>query len=120
MASAGLLVTHLISALILAVFVILTLVARAAAGRRPSAGLARLAATAAGSAGLAAFWLVPMLAHRDLHGVVHRLWGTPPLPSRLADIATVTVLFPAGLAALVAAGWLYQLGRAARRRPLPR
>jgi len=114
-AGAGLLVTHLISALILAVFVALTLVARAAVGRLSRAGLRRLALTAAGTAGLAAFWLVPMVAHRDLHGVLTS-WGTPPLPTRLADIATGRVLFPAGLAALVLAGWLYQVGRALRHR----
>ncbi|HYT38370.1 MAG TPA: hypothetical protein VEN99_02600 [Acidimicrobiia bacterium] len=114
-ASAGLLVTHLISALILAVFVVLTLVGRAAAGRLWRPRLGRLAATAAGTVGLAAFWLVPMLAHRGLHGV-YTGWDTPPFPTRLADIATGRVLFPAGFAALVVAGWLYHLGRTTGRR----
>jgi len=116
-AGAGLLVTHLISALILAVFVALTLAARAVVGRPSRRGLGRLAATAAATGGLAAFWLVPMLAHRDLAGV-YTGWETPPLPTRLADIATGRILFPAGLAVLVAAGWLYQGVRAvtARRR----
>ena len=109
-AGAGLLVTHLISALILAVFVALTLAARTVLGRVSRRGLGRLAATAAATGGLAAFWLVPMLAHHDLKGV-YTGWETPPLPTRLADIATGRVLFPAGLAVLVVAGWLYQLRR---------
>jgi hypothetical protein len=111
-AGAGLLVTHLISALILAVFVAITLLARAGNGRLSRPGLSRLAVAGAGTAGLAAFWLVPMLAHRDLRGVLTS-WDTPPLPTRLADIATGRVLFPAGFAVLVVAGWLYQLGRVA-------
>jgi hypothetical protein len=111
-ASAGLLVTHLISALILAVFVALTLAVRLVTGRLSGAGLGRLTVTAAGAAGLAAFWLVPMLAHRDLRGVL-TTWGTAPLPTRLADIATGRVLFPAGFVALVAAGWLHQARRRA-------
>jgi hypothetical protein len=111
LAGAGLLVTHLISALILAVFVLLTLAARAAAGRLSRRGLGRLAVIGAGSAGLAAFWLVPMLAHRNLHGV-YTGWNTPPLPTRLADLGTGRVLFPAGFAALVVAGWLHQVGLA--------
>jgi hypothetical protein len=118
-AAAALLVTHLISALILAVFVALTLAARAAATRRLSwTGFGHLAATAAGAAGLAAFWLVPMLAHRDLRGVLTS-WDTPPLPTRLADVAAGRVLFPAGLAVLVVTGWFYQLGRVARRARRP-
>jgi hypothetical protein len=111
-ATAGLLVTHMISALILAVFVALTLVARAATGTLTRAGLARLSAVMAGTAGLAAFWLVPMLAHRNLRGVL-TMWDTPPLPTRLADIVAGRVLFPAGLAVLVVAGWLSQLRRRA-------
>ncbi|HZQ77829.1 MAG TPA: hypothetical protein VFE55_10895 [Acidimicrobiia bacterium] len=115
LASAALLVTHLISALILAAFVALTLVARAAAGRLTRRGLGRLAAVAAASGGLAAFWLVPMLAHRDLHGV-YTGWNTPPLPTRLADVVTGQVLLPAGFAVLVVAGWVYQLRRGPGRR----
>jgi hypothetical protein len=114
-ASAGLLVTHLVSALVLAVFVGLTLAARAATGRLSGRGLGRLAVAAAGAGGLAAFWLVPMLAHRDLHGV-YTGWDTPPLPSRLADVVTGHVLLPAGFAVVVVAGWLYQLRRSADRR----
>ena len=113
-AVAALLVTHLISVLILVVFVALTVAARAAIGRLSGRGLRRLTLAAVGTVGLAAFWLVPFLAHRDLHGV-YTGWDTPAFPTRLADIATGRILFPAGLAALVAAGWLHQLGRAARR-----
>ena len=115
LASAGLLVTHLISALILAVFVGLTLAARAATGRLSRRGLVRLAAVAVGAGGLAAFWLVPMVAHRDLHGV-YTGWDTPPLPTRLADVVTGHILLPAGFAVLVVAGWVYQLSRGPGRR----
>jgi hypothetical protein len=115
LASAGLLVTHLVSALVLAVFVALTLAAGAATGRLSRQGLGRLAAVAAGTGGLAAFWLVPMLAHRDLHGV-YTGWHTPPLPTRLADVVTGHVLLPAGFAVLVLAGWVHQLARASDRR----
>ncbi|MDQ1516096.1 MAG: hypothetical protein QOE80_1926 [Actinomycetota bacterium] len=108
---AGLLVTHLISALILAVFVALTLAARAVGGRSSRRGLGQLAAVAAGTAGLAAFWLLPLMAHRDLHGV-YTGWDTPPLATRLADVATGRILFPAGLAVLVVAGWLFAMVRA--------
>ncbi|MDQ1506068.1 MAG: hypothetical protein QOD57_3795 [Actinomycetota bacterium] len=111
-AGAGLLVTHLISALILAVFVALTVAARAVAGRASWRGLGRLAAVAGGTSGLAAFWLVPLVAHRDLHGV-YTGWDTPALATRLADVVTGRVLFPTGLGALVVAGWLYQVIRVA-------
>jgi hypothetical protein len=113
-ATAGLLVTHLISVLILALFLALTVAVRAADRRLTWRGLGRLAATAVGAAGLAAFWLVPMLAHRDLRGVMTG-WDTPPLPTRLADIVAGRLLFPAGFAVLVLAGWLLQFHRALRR-----
>jgi len=115
LASAGLLVTHLISALVLAVFVALTLIARAATGGLSRRGIGRLATVAMAAGGLAAFWLVPMLAHRDLHGV-YTGWNTPPLPTRLAGVVSGRILLPAGFAVLVVAGWAYQLGRARDRR----
>ena len=110
-AGAGLLVTHLISALVLAVFVALTVAVRAAAGHLRVRALGRLAVIGAGTAGLAAFWLVPMLAHQDLHGV-YTGWDTPPLAARLADLATGRMLFPAGFAVLVTAGWLHRAAAA--------
>jgi len=119
LAGAGLLVTHLVSALILTVFVVLTLAARAAGGRLPRRGLGRLAAVAAGTAGLAAFWLVPMVAHRDLHGV-YTGWSTPPLGTRLLDLAAGRVLWPAGFAVLVVAGWVRQVALAVTAGPAGR
>ena len=107
LATAGLLVTHLVSALILAVFVALTVAARAAAGRLRMAAMGRLALAAAGAAGLAAFWLVPILAHRDLHGI-YTGWDTPSLPARLVQLADGRILFPAGFGLLVLAGWVHQ------------
>ena len=114
-ATAALLVTHLISVLILAVFVALTLAARAATRTLERRGVARLAGVAIGTAGLAAFWLAPMVAHRDLHGVFTG-WDTPPLPDRMGDIVTGRILLPAGFAVLVAAGWVHTLLRGPDRR----
>ncbi|HVW33725.1 MAG TPA: hypothetical protein VHL53_14395, partial [Acidimicrobiia bacterium] len=107
-AAAALLVTHLISVLILAVFVALTLAARLGTRRLPGRAAGRLVAVAAGAAGLAAFWLVPMVVHRHLHGVFTG-WDTPPLPDRLADLVAGRILVPAGFALLVVGGWVHAL-----------
>lgn len=107
---AALVVTHLISALILAVAVALTAAFLAVAGRLRPVGLAHLVAAGAGAAGLAGFWVVPLLAHHDLRGTV-TTWGTPPIAERLGRIASGDVLLPAGVAWVVLAGWLWRLRR---------
>jgi hypothetical protein len=109
-ALAGLAVTHLISALVLAVVLILSLLALAPAGGLSGSGLRRLAGTGLAAAGLTGFWLVPLAAHRDLHGVV-TTWGTPPIGQRLADIARGDILLPAGLGAVAVVAWAYVLWR---------
>ena len=114
-ALAALAVTHVISLLILAVMLGLTLGVLAALRRLPRAGLVRLAAGCAAGAGLCGFWLVPFLAHRDLQGVV-TTWGPPPLLRRLGEIASGDILLPAGLAVAVVAGWAYQFARPGRDR----
>jgi len=108
--TAGLLVTHVISVLVLATVVAITLVLAAASGRLRRAGAARLIVAGLGAAGLAGFWLVPFLAHHDLSGAL-TTWATPPLGSRLADILTGRVLLPQGVAVVIAAGWLWALRR---------
>lgn len=112
---AAIAVTHLISLLVLAVMLALVLAVLAGTRRLRRPALLRLAVGGTAAAGLCAFWLVPFLAHRDLQGVV-TTWLTPPLLQRLGSILTGTVLLPAGLAAVVLAGWAYQL-RAGRRSP---
>ena len=107
-AVAGLAVTHLLSALVLLVVLTLSLVCLVPVGGISWAGLRRWVAAALGAAGLAGFWLVPLAAHRDLRGVV-TTWGTPPLGSRLADIARGEVLFPAGLGVVAVVASVYLL-----------
>lgn len=114
-ALAALAVTHLISLLILGVFLALTLVVLAATGRLPRSALVRLGVGCLGGAGLAGFWLVPFLAHRGLQGVV-TTWAPPPLLRRLGSIASGDVLFPAGFVFVVLAAWAQQVLRVRRDR----
>ncbi len=100
-ALAGLAVTHLISALVLAVMLALCLLVLAPARGLSWAGLRRLAGAGAAASGLAGFWLLPLAAHRDLRGIV-TTWGTPPLGERLSEIARGDVLLPVGLGAVAA------------------
>lgn len=112
---AALAITHLISLLILGVVLALTLAVPAATRRLSRPALVRLAAGGAGGAGLAGFWLVPFLAHRDLQGVV-TTWAPPPLLRRLGSIASGDILFPAGFGLLVLGAWVYQALRSRRDR----
>jgi hypothetical protein len=105
-ALAGLVVTHVISALVLAVVLALTLTVLAPELGRPALG--GLAAAGVAAAGLAAFWLVPFLAHWDLHGVVTS-WGVPPLGRRLGEILRGDILFGPGMVPILVAGWLFAL-----------
>jgi hypothetical protein len=111
---AGLALTHLISVLVLALMLGLCLLVLAPARGLTGSGLRRLTGAGLASAGVAGFWLVPFLAHRDLRGFV-TTWGTPPLGERLADIARGEVLLPAGVG--VAAGVAALLLVSHRRRP---
>jgi hypothetical protein len=106
-----LVVTHPVSALVLAAVLALTL-AVAAAGRRLGwASVRRLAATGAAGAGLAGFWLVPLVAHWDLHGIVTS-WEVPSLGRRLGEILDGEILFGPGMAPLVVVGGLFVVVRA--------
>ncbi|HYH51833.1 MAG TPA: hypothetical protein VEG38_19995 [Acidimicrobiia bacterium] len=113
---AALAVTHVISLLVLGVVMALTVAVlamthRVGPGRVGPGALLRLAIGTAGGAGLAGFWLVPFVAHRDLQGIV-TTWAPPPLLRRLGAIATGDILFPAGLGFVVLAAWGYQAHRA--------
>jgi hypothetical protein len=111
---AALAVTHLISLLILGVMLLLTIGGVAATGRLSRAGVRRLMVGCTAGAGLCGFWLVPLLAHRDLQGIV-TTWGPPPLLRRLGAIASGDILLPAGLGFVVVAAWAYQVIRIRRR-----
>lgn len=110
---AALAVTHLISLLILAVMLSLTLAVLAATGRFGRAGLCRLALGWLAGAGLSGFWLIPLLAHRDLQGVVNT-WSPPPLLRRLGSIVSGDMLLPAGLALVVLGAGVVQVQRCRR------
>ncbi|MGH9041913.1 MAG: hypothetical protein ACRDZ3_16965 [Acidimicrobiia bacterium] len=111
---AGLALTHLISVLVLAVVLALALATLAARRALPWAGLRRVTTAGLVSGGLAGFWLLPLLAHRDLRGIV-TTWGTPPIGERLARIARGDLLLPTGVGALALVAAVYLL---TRRRPL--
>jgi hypothetical protein len=112
---AALAVTHLISVLVLAVFFPLLAfgLQRGHVGRE---AFKRLALTALVSASLAAWWLVPALAHRGLRGQV-ATWATPPFGDRIDQIVNGRLLFRPYTVWLVVAGWVYGLVRVRQRRP---
>jgi hypothetical protein len=111
---AGLVITHLISMMVLAVvFPLLAFgLRREQLGR---AALTRLAVTGVLAAALAAWWLIPVLAHRDLRGEV-ATWATPPFGDRIHAIVNGRILFRPYTVWIVVAGWAYGLVRV-RRRP---
>jgi hypothetical protein len=111
---AGLAITHLISVMVLAVvFPLLAFgLRRQQLGR---AALTRIAVTGVLAAALAAWWLIPVLAHRDLRGEV-ATWATPPFGDRIGAIVNGRLLFRPYTVWIVVAGWAYGLVRV-RRRP---
>jgi hypothetical protein len=74
--------------------------------RRRPAGLGRLLLAGAVSAGLAGWWLLPLLVHRDLSGPI-ATWGTPPFGERVSDISAGRILLRPFTLWLVGAGWVY-------------
>jgi 6-pyruvoyl-tetrahydropterin synthase related domain len=115
-AVAATLVSHAISAIILAVLLVVVLPTLLATDRPAATAVARLAATVALASALAGFWLLPVLAHRDLHGGLTS-WENPPLAKRLADILGGQLLFKSSvLIWLLLAGWLFCVARFQARR----
>lgn len=110
----ALVITHLISLIVLAVFFPMLAfgLGRKLFHREP---LVRLVITAGLAAGLVAFWLVPAVVHRDLQGPV-AAWPTPPFGDRVYEIVNGEILFRPYTIWLLAAGWVYGLTRV-RRRP---
>jgi hypothetical protein len=111
---AALAITHLISVMILAaVFPLLAFgLRREHLGR---GALTRCALTGVLATALAAWWLIPVLAHLDLRGEV-ATWATPPFGDRIDAIVNGRLLFRPYTVWIVVAGWVYGLVRV-RRRP---
>ena len=115
-AVAATLVSHAISAVTLAVLLAIVLPTLLATDRPTAAVAIRLAATVAFAGALAGFWLLPVLAHHDLHGGLTS-WENPPLAERLADIFGGQLLFKSSvLIWLLLAGWLFCVARFQARR----
>ncbi len=113
-AMAALFVTHAISAVILAPFLLIVLPTFRLTDLGSVRPVGRLVAAAGLAAGLAAFWLVPSLAHRDLRGPLTTFVVDPALPERLDQIVHTAVLFQPGVIWLVLAGWLFGVWRVVR------
>lgn len=112
---AALAATHLISVMVLAVLYPV-LVLGLVSSRSFLAGLRRVALSGLVAAGLAAWWLVPLIAHHDLSGTV-ATWATPPFGERLDDIVDGRILFRPHVVWIVVAGWAYAVVRVRNRRP---
>jgi hypothetical protein len=116
-AVAATLASHAISAVTLAVLLVIVLPTLLATNRPMAAGAAgRLVATLALASALAGFWLLPLLAHHDLHGGLTS-WENPPLAKRLADILGGQLLFKSSILSWwLLAGWLFCVARFQARR----
>ena len=114
-ALAALMVTHLISTVILALLLVVALPTAVMMNRPRFSALKALFGAGVIGAGLAAFWLVPLLAHRDLRGTV-ATWSTPALPDRLRELWQGTFVFGPHVAQVVAAASLYALFHLTRQR----
>jgi hypothetical protein len=99
-------ITHTISMAVLLVVLPLSLAFLPLTDHVTFAGLRRLLVTGLGGAGLAAFWLVPAMAHRNLRGLP-ATWATPSLGSRVGDILDGRLLFRPWVAAIVLAAWIF-------------
>jgi hypothetical protein len=95
------------------VIVLPTLVAT---DRPAAAAVGRLAAAVGLAGGLAAFWLLPVVVHRDLRGILTG-WDNPPLAERLADLLGGQLLFKSSILSWwLLAGWLFCVARFQARR----
>ncbi len=113
----ALVVTHLPSTVVLFPLVALYLPWFLVESRRPQLGLARLLLAGALAAGLAGFWLVPLLKHRDLVGIVAGGFGPPSLGQNVRAILEGGLLFRPRIAWVVLAGWAFALVQALSGRP---
>ena len=99
-------ITHTISMAVLLVVLPLSLAFLPLTDHVSLAGLRRLLVAGLGGAGLAAFWLVPAMAHRNLRGLP-ATWATPSLGSRVGDILDGRLLFRPWVATIVLAAWIF-------------
>ena len=84
-------ITHLISMMILVVMLPIALLFRLGASttRERWRGLRGVFVSGLVALGLGAFWALPFVAHRDLHGPIVT-WGTDPFDERIASICAVS------------------------------
>jgi len=113
-ALAALVITHLISVMILAVMFPIALIFRMSASQRSAAmrGLGGVLGAGGVAFGIAGFWVVPFLVHRNLHGPVVT-WGTDPFDVRIAQILRGQILYEPLIAKLVILAWIITILRAA-------
>ncbi|MGO9877206.1 MAG: hypothetical protein ACLPVY_25790 [Acidimicrobiia bacterium] len=113
-ALAALVITHLISVMILAVMFPIALIFRMSASQRSAAlrGLGGVLGAGGVAFGIAGFWVVPFLVHRNLHGPVVT-WGTDPFDVRIAQILRGQILYEPFIAKLVILAWIVTIVRAA-------
>ena len=107
----ALLLLHPISVLVLGVYA--PLLVLTTARPRTWARLGRIVAALAWGGAVAAFWLLPAWATRSLRGGVSA-WPTPPLPTRLGDIAAGEMVYPQAISFAVGIALALTAGRAIR------
>jgi hypothetical protein len=115
-ALAAVFVTHAISAVILAVLLVIILLTFLGTERWQARLVPHLIGAFLLACGLAAFWLAPAFAHNDLRGALTS-WDNPPLAERLADLLAGRLLFHGLLVWLLLAGWLFAVHRFQQRQP---
>lgn len=106
--------THLITAVVLAVFLVILIVTRAVLDPPSLPGIGRVITAGVAAILLTGFWAIPLIAHRDLQGPI-TAWATPPISERLADLADGSMLWPSlmsviALAGIATAAWLAARG----------
>ncbi len=115
-ALAAVFVTHAISAVILAVLLAIILLTFLGTGGWQARIVPNLAGAFLLACGLAAFWLVPAIAHNNLRGPLTG-WDNPPLAERLAELLAGRLLFHGLLVWLLLAGWLFAVHQYQQRQP---
>ncbi len=105
-ALAALLITHIIATVILALLLAFTVPMFLLSDRLTWVSVRELLYAGMLGAGLAGFWLVPLVAHRNLRGGA-ATWGTPSVTSRLKDIWHGNYLFPPHVAPILAVTMLF-------------
>jgi hypothetical protein len=103
LALTALVLTHLISVVLLGLMLVLLVPAVLLHDGKGVRALGPVAAIGLLSAALSAFWLIPLAAHRNLHGPV-ATWPTPSFGERLADVLQGNILFVPAAATAVALG----------------